>query len=242
VPYVVLFLIGLAVLVHSVLKVGLFHWLRRTTARHDLLLLTWFFGPLLGVIVLRSVLYDGWRHLYFVYPAFVLIATQGLRVVWHVWQSERNNLVRWRPKALAMAVLLAALALGTAQVMWRMVAEHPFQYVYFSFLPGKVIEQNFERDYWGLSTKQGLEWVLAHDARPTLTVGMDERTALTLLINLKMLPPAARARLRLVPPAEADYFLTIYRWHPGAYPASAGRPVHTIRVGGAAILTVLRRN
>jgi hypothetical protein len=83
--------------------------------------------------------------------------------------------------------------------------------------------------------------VLAHDPRPTLTVGMDERTALTLLINLKMLPPAARARLRLVPPAQAEYFFTIYRWQP-ADPAGRGQPVHRIRVGGATILTVLRRD
>ncbi|WP_125932448.1 hypothetical protein [Hymenobacter glacialis] len=133
------------------------------------------------------------------------------------------------------------LSLGTAQVAWRMVAEHPFQYAYFSLLPGRVVEQHFERDYWGLATRQGLEWVLAHDPRPVLTVGMDERTALTLLINSKMLAPAARARLRIVAPAEAEYYFSIHRWHPGPYPAAMGRRVHTVEAGGATLLTVLRR-
>ena len=138
---------------------------------------------------------------------------------------------------------LLLVGLGTARVVGRMVAEHPFQHTYFSFLPGGVVERNFERDYWGLSVKQGLEWVLAHDARPAVPVSMDERTELTLRINAKMLPPAARARLRLVSPdsAAGGYFLSIYRWHPGAYPASVGRPVHTIRVGGVALLGVWQR-
>ncbi len=240
-PYVALFGAGLVALGRAAWQMGLSRWLRRTTARRDLLVLAWFFGPLLGVMLLHSAIYDGWRHLYFVYPAFVLIAGQGLRAVWRAWRRWRSPAAPWPTGARSAGVVLALVALGTVQVAWRIAAGHPFQYAYFSFLPGKTIEQNFERDYWGLSVKQGLQWLLAHDPRPVLTVVMDERTAVTLLINQKMLPPADRARLRIVPPAEAEYYFTIYRWHPRPYPASMGRPVHTIRVGGAAILTVLRR-
>ena len=242
-PYVGLFAMGLLAVGRALWQAGPRRWLRRTAARRDLLLLTWFFGPLLGVVVLHSVLYDGWRHLYFVYPAFVLLAAQGGQAGWRAWQRGRSGAAggRWQSRTVALGLLLVGVALGTARVVWRMVAEHPFQYVYFSGLPGPLIERNFERDYWGLSVRPGLEWLLAHDSRPQLTVAMDERTALPLLINLKMLPPPVRARLRIVPPNQADYYLSIYRWHPGPYPASAGRPVHTIRVGGAAILTVLRR-
>ncbi len=241
VPYTLLFGLGVAGVVGGVRGIGVWRWLRRTGARHDLLLLAWFFGPLLGVILLRSSIYDGWRHLYFIYPAFVLLAVRGLRALWRAatdGQLEPKRLVWVRPVARVGLVLVAV---GTARTAWRLVAEHPYQYTYFSFLPGPAIERNFERDYWGLSTRQGLEWVLAHDSRPILPIAMDERTALTLLINLKMLPPTDRARLRIVPPAEAAYYFTIYRWHPGPYPARMGQPVHTIRVGEAAILSVLRR-
>ncbi len=242
-PYVALFGVGLVGMSGAVWQAGPAQWLRRASARYDLLLLAWFFGPLLAVMVLHSVLYDGWRHLYFIYPAFLLIAVQGLQWLWRAWQTRLDGAPTDRARRVALGAVLAALALGTAQVGWRMVAEHPFQYVYFSFLPGRAIEQNFERDWWGLSIKQGLEWVLAHDARPQVPVSMDARTELTLQINAKMLPPAARARLRVVSPDSAvgGYFLSIHRWHPGPYPASMGQPVHTIRVGGATILTVLRR-
>ena len=240
-PYGLLFGIGVVSQGRGLLQAGPVRWLRRTQARHDLLLLAWFFGPMLGVMLLHSAIYDGWRHLYFVYPAFVLLAEQGLRLVWRQW-CRRTSAAR-RPAVWGAGAALLVAALGTAQVAWRMVTEHPFQYVYFSFLPGRVIGQNFERDYWGLSVKQGLQWVLAHDARSAVPVSMDSRTEMTLRINTKMLPPPARARLRLVPPDSAmgGYFLSIHRWHPGAYPPGAGRPVHVIRVGGTVILTVLRR-
>ncbi len=236
-PYVLLFAVGLLGVGRGLLKTGVECWLRRTTSRRDLLVLAWFFGPLLGVMVLHSAIYDGWRHLYFVYPAFVLLAAQGLRRLWQAWQHLSTA-----GRAATGAALLFVAA-GTAQVAWRMATEHPFQYAYFSLLPGRVIEQNYERDYWGLSVKQGLQWVLAHDGRPAVSVSMDSRTEMTLRINAKMLPPPARARLHIVPPdsAAGEYFLSIHRWHPGAYPAGAGQPVHVIRVGGAVILTVLRR-
>lgn len=241
-PYVLLFAVGLVGVGRELRQLGVGRWLRRTASRHDLLVLAWFFGPLLGVVVLHSAIYDGWRHLYFVYPAFVLLAVQGLRRLWQVWR-QRNASLHAKPASAVAGVALLLVVLGAAQVAWRMATEHPFQYAYFSFLPGRVVEQNFERDYWGLSVKQGLDWVLAHDARPVVPVSMDRRTEMTLRINAKMLPPAIRARLRIVPPdsAAGGYFLSIHRWHPGAYPAGAGRLVHSVRVGGAVILTVLRR-
>ena len=241
VPHVLAFLLGLGSLGWTLVQEGPRRWLRRTTARRQLLVLAWLAGPLLAVAVLHSAIYDGWRHLYFVYPAFVLLAVHGLRALWQAAQLTPRNLLQPKARMLGARVLLVGTAFGTAQVVWRMASEHPYQYSYFSFLPGPVVEQNFERDYWGLSTKQGLQWVLAHDARPQIPVSMDEATGLTLLINLKMLAPAERARLRIVSPAEAGYYFSIYRWHPGPYPASVGQPAHTIRVGGAAILTVFRR-
>ena len=241
VPYVVLFVAGVAALGRSAWLAGPGRWLRRASARRDLLVLAWFFGPLLGIVVLHSAISDGWRHLYFIYPAFVLLAARGLREVSGVWPGHKSGLARQSINGLLAGGLLVVVGLGTARVAWRMAAEHPFQYAYFSFLPGTAVEQNFERDYWGLSTRQGLEWVLAHDPRPVLTVGMDERTALTLLINSKMLAPAARARLRFAAPADAEYYFSIHRWHPGPYPPAMGRRVHTIEAGGATILTVLRR-
>ncbi|MBC8084388.1 MAG: hypothetical protein H7Z21_14390, partial [Hymenobacter sp.] len=52
----------------------------------DLLFIGLGMAPLAAVIVLRSVLYDGWRQLYFIYPALLLVALRGAVAV-----------ARWRP-------------------------------------------------------------------------------------------------------------------------------------------------
>ncbi|RZK60560.1 MAG: hypothetical protein EOO59_06815, partial [Hymenobacter sp.] len=48
--------------------------LRTLAGQLDVLLLGWLGLPLALVIGLHSVVYDGWRHLYFIYPALLLFA------------------------------------------------------------------------------------------------------------------------------------------------------------------------
>ena len=46
------------------------------------------------------------------------------------------------------------------QITFSMIKHHPFQNVYFNMLAGKEIEKKFEMDYWGLSNKQALDYIL----------------------------------------------------------------------------------
>ncbi len=230
-PYVLAGLLGLGAALRGLLRTGR---LRHRAGRLDLLLLLWFAGPLLAVMALGSALYDGWRHLYFVYPALLLLAVRGGLL-----------LVRWARTGLAARRVALALAvgagIGVAHTVARMVQLHPLQNVYFSVLPAAAAERLFERDYWGLAYRQGLEWVLAHDAAPRLTVSTPHYVPF--YNNSLILPPADRARLRFATRAEgtAAYFLTGYRWHPQSYADSLGREVHAIRAGGVKVLSVFRR-
>jgi hypothetical protein len=92
----------------------------------DLLFWALGLGPLVAVVVLHSVLYDGWRQLYFVYPALLLLALRGLVAVW-----------RWRPSWPVLRsgwqggvglVIAASLALVAGQ----MVRLHPLENLYFN--------------------------------------------------------------------------------------------------------------
>ncbi|MCB2380209.1 glycosyltransferase family 39 protein [Hymenobacter sp. BT635] len=233
VAYTLLFLVGLGTLGYTLVQQP-GRWLRTRTGRQDLLFAVWFFAPLTAIILLHSVVYDGWRHLYFIYPAFVLLALRGV-AAGVAWQARPGS-KRWLGAALLLAVAGDLLHSG-----YRIARDHPYQNVYFSFLPGPVAERLFERDYWGLSGRQGLEWILAHDSSAHVTVGTDARSALVLHNNHLLLPPAERRRLVLTSAAQARYFLTTYRWHPGSYPASYGPEVYSIRVGGVKILSVFRR-
>jgi hypothetical protein len=211
--------------------------LRQAALRRDLLFTAWCLGPLVLIVVAKSVVYDGWRHVYFIYPAFVLLAVRGLRAGVRAWQAaapaSAGRRVGW--------VAGAALVLSVAHTAIRQVADHPYQYVYFSCLPGPVAAQLFERDYWGVSSGDGLKWIMAHDHHPIITVSDTFPASFPVRNSALLLPPADHARLRFVSHARAQYYIGLYRWHPFPYEATYGTVVHEIRVAGLPILAVLRR-
>jgi hypothetical protein len=181
-------------------------------------------GPFVAVIVLHSILYDGWRQLYFAYPPLLLLALRGLVAAWR-WQLPAEVQARWRG-AVAL-VTVASLGLTTR----TMVQLHPLENLYFNALAGPHPELRYEYDYWGLSFRQGLAWVLRHDSRPRIVV----RTNLgaTDVMNSHLLPTADRARLVIQRYREgpADYFMTSYRYHPQPY-HEFGPPVYSLRLEG----------
>jgi hypothetical protein len=85
------------------------------------LILLWFASPVVAVIVLRSVLYDGWRHLYFVYPALLLISVEGYLTCYRVVRE------RARPWLITPLIATAAVAIGLslAAVAAFMVTAEP---------------------------------------------------------------------------------------------------------------------
>lgn len=193
----------------------------------DLLFLGLCLGPLLAVIVLRSVLYDGWRQLYFIYPAFLLLALRG-------WVG----LSQWRPRRLGAAwprLWRGITALSLVVVAAQMVRDHPLQNVYFNLLAGSHVAERFELDYWGLGYQQDLAYIAAHDARSRITIYSPPPS--TAEMARLMLRDGAGERLIMVQsPDEADYVIVNYRYHPEPYPypneiyqlRADGRRVHSI--------------
>jgi hypothetical protein len=224
---------GLVALLHLGWQVARtpFSMIRAGASRLDLLFAGWLLLPVLLVITLNSVLYDGWRHLYFVYPALLLLAVSTAQKLWQRAASSSLRLVQ-------LGVLgLAILEMGFTAL--RMVRMHPNQQTYFSFLPRHQVEQLFERDYWGLSYRQGLEYVVAQ--QPTGPIPIDVSHVPMLDNNKVLLAPADQARLLYMPTAAGRYFITAYRRYPGEYPDSVGQEVFTVRADGVKILSVFRR-
>jgi PA14 domain len=228
--YLALFGVGLLVVARSCLTRPA-AVLRHTESRNRLAWALWLFVPLLSVLATKATLYDGWRHLFFVYPALVLIAVEGARAV--------ASRVRTRLPARA-GVHATALAVGCVLVLVEpasfLVRHHPYGNVYFNRLAGpdmRTVRDRFELDYWGLSYRRGLEYVLRHDGRADIKVllqpGLGEASA-------AILPAAERARLTFVEKRrDAEYFLGSYRWHSGEYPFR--HEVCSVRVGNASIMT-----
>jgi hypothetical protein len=197
--YLVAALLGLGLVGYQLLRQYWRLWADEQGLQ-DVFFLGCFAGPLLAVMLLHSVLYDGWRQLYFIYPAFLLLAMRG-------WVAA----ARWRaPWTSWRRLLYAGTALSLGLVAAQMVRDHPLQNVYFNLLAGPHVEQRFEMDYWGLGYRRDLEYVAAHDARPVINVFAPGPSGAEL--NLLLLPREQRDRLHFVDsPEQADYFLTNFR-------------------------------
>ena len=122
----------------------------------DFMIILNFFLPIFFIIVLNSTLSDGWRHLYFVYPSFLLITLYGF-----------EKLIRRNRKYLYV-ISFSFLCLFIN--VFNMIKIHPYQYAYFNFFAGNSIEKRFDVDYWALSNKQALEYILLNNDMSTIKV------------------------------------------------------------------------
>ena len=204
--------------------------LRCTSLRFRCLLIACFAAPALAVILLQPALYDNWRHLYFVYAPFCLLAAGGLHALATAAQSLRGRGQGWA-RGLTLACVAAPLA-ATA-------TSHPAQHHYFNALAPAF--RMGHAPY--LNSLQALaaaypdgplnlyRWVYN---RPS---GLDE---------IAHLPVADRPRFRPVALGDADFAIQPLRteWHDIARrarptpPAPYAPVVHRQRVHGAVYATL----
>jgi hypothetical protein len=105
--------------------------------------------PVALVIFQHSTLYDGIRHLLFLYPIVVVLAAAG----WATWLSRGRD-----PWARRLAALL--LAAGLANVLAFDVRAHPNETAYFNELVGgpRGAFARYDMDYWGNCVLQSVAW------------------------------------------------------------------------------------
>jgi len=203
--------------------------------RYDFIILLWFFLPLCVMIGLRPGLYDGWRHMFFIYPAFLILALLGI--------TSLYDWMRFKFKGLSQTFLrvMVILIVGWSFITTghAMAKDHPYQNVYFNRLAGKdmkEIKKRFELDYWGLSYREALEYVLENDRGPVIDVFVANQPGKE---NAKILTSRERVRLNFVDrPEDAAYFLSNYRWHKEDYPYDD--EFYSIEIDGAKIMVVYR--
>jgi hypothetical protein len=193
----------------------------------NILFLLWFILPVGAVCLLRPGLYDAWRHLFFVYPAFLMISLRGIHFIYQILRPGLKNL-------FVVVILLSML-----HTSWEMAGLHPYQNVYFNRLAGrdmKAVKQKYELDYWGLSYRQALEYILDHDSQKLIKVHAANQPGIE---NAKILTSKQRKRLLFVDDInEAKYFLSNFRWHKEDYPYED--EYYSIKRGNAIIMAVYR--
>ena len=203
--------------------------LRSGSLRFGLLLVGCAAAPVAAVVLLNSNAYNEWRHLYFLWAPFSLLAVVGLAAL-------------TRAPARLRAAAYGATGAGLAATAISMALIHPDQQLFFNFSVDRVtpgyLGTQYTMDYWRHPGLQAFEWVLDNiDPIPGETPGIpahwdvwDVRPE-----SMRFLPDAARTRIEKI--KESDH-VRILQWS-GAWARSA-RELHRAQVYSHTIFRIER--
>lgn len=200
--------------------------------------------PVFYVMYKNSVIHDGWRHLTFAYPPLCVAAAL-------FWNEILSMLPSNKGVKIAGPVAIGLLSLGPV----AFIAQNPtMPYVYFNELVGgtKGAFGKFETDYWGISVRQGLEWM---EQQGILKPDMPE----TVVIATNMYYSAKQLTAKYGDKVKIKYMKWEKRcddaWDYALYPTRfidgttlqkgmwpPDNTVHLVTAGGAPILAVMKDN
>ena len=179
-----------------------------TEERNRMVALFWFFAPWIAVLILHPIMFDEWRHLFFIYPALIVLTLDGFLFVNQFLRRRFSG----RPRKFMLSAAGLLLMAGIFEPAWFMIRNHPYEGVYFSQLIGGIrgAQDKFDLDYWGLSYRQTLEHIMKTDHRSVVTIGVDNYPGVA---NAYILSEKDQRRLRYTDRLDsADYHVTNFRW------------------------------
>jgi hypothetical protein len=198
--YSLLFMFSSLVILKDTLINGL-RMLLHPEKFENIILLTLSCLPLVMVIVLKSTLYDGWRHLYFIYPSMIILATLGWKVIF-------DNLNQFK---IAGRILVIFTIIYLLQIMIWMYKAHPLQNVFFnSFVKGDL-RTKYELDYWGVGNILALNFIANIDKSPVIYIKHESQTPLEMSFKMLNKEDAKRFRILNTETNVNYYAITNYR-------------------------------
>ncbi len=215
----------IAISAFSILGVSAWFFGRKLDLWEKLIPVVWLVP--LGIIILKgATVYDGWRHVFFLYPAIIIFATSGAKLVFGNWNQLQVA------KSIPAALLIFPLIF--------IMKSHPHQQVYFNALYSNNAWSTYEMDYWGLSYKQALEHVVATQPEGDLKLSVANAPG---FFNHYCLSKTDRDRIDWVSRDSADFFISNYRF-PNEFQAFTNRsgpykkPLKIIEVDGNPLVGV----
>ena len=207
--------------------------LRNTALRFELLLVAGAALPIIAVIALQSVMYDDWRHMYFLWAPLCLLAMVGLRQAGAglAWLTRCSGLTRHsgagRYAALARIGLAALAALALASIAAELIRLHPYQHLYFNRLVDRTtpeyLKTQYETDHYHTARPEGHQYILDH--HPGATIQLEwRRSKHDTWRYLETFTAAERGRFRFDPATDADYYV-INRVSPTVKPPGLPAPL-----------------
>ena len=125
-------------------------------------MLAGFIVPIVIIAFIKSTLYNGWRHVFFIYPFIVFFMAYGFQIIyqWLSLKFTRNN----------TKILCGLIIITFSNPLFFIFSAHPNQHVYFNKFAGPDPLENFEGDYWAASMRQAVDWIAENDARNNINV------------------------------------------------------------------------
>jgi len=209
----------------------------------DLFAFGFFIGAIFIVVFKGSVLYNGWRQMYFIYPAFLLLAMVAFAEVFQFISKQKDN---FRKQLLAqICTILITLQIGA--VAFFMYQYHPWYHLYFGLLSGKNRTERFEMDYWGTAHRQAFQQIAKLDHRAKIKVATMQYDFPGIL-NYKLLSDELKERIELTTNFdEADYIIVDFigknlldNRHRSIFPFNQ-EPFFEFSVEGDVFLRVVRK-
>jgi hypothetical protein len=217
---------------------ALFLMARRDSLKPTLIALTllWLI-PFAYVVLARPVLYNSWRHFYFLYAPIAVMAGLGLQTA---WQALGRSRVRRSLGAVALAAIFGWQAVG-------ITLNHPYQYAYYNALARDVPER-YELDYWDVSTLDAMRRLSAEPQRdqtlPLVLGARDYMSHFGIEHGIAVLPAALRDAMTVTDDPDAPYLFynTTYEKIYGIDPPEGYRALFSISGYGNVLCTVYERN
>ncbi len=168
-----------------------------------ILVLAMTYFPVLTYLIMKPVIYNGWRHYYFLYGFILIWATLGFRYLLRLCKRYWVAL-----SAGAMTAQLVAMCLV-------IVLTHPYQFSYYNILAGIHPENRYEMDYWGVSGKDALIALVDEEfSGSTITItGLESSCDSILDRAIFVLPDEYKQKIEFVQTRdEADYVFVNYTY------------------------------
>jgi len=104
------------------------------------------------VIELNASKFGGWRHLYFLYPIVIYFSIYCIKFLKNKFTNK-----------LSIIILFFLLIINMTFNFFWVLKNHPNQHLYFNLLNKKYFMKNFDLDWWGVTHKTIIDYILKND-------------------------------------------------------------------------------
>jgi len=173
--------------------------------------------------------YDGWRHIYYIYPCMIGFSMYTIKVFFEYRKT--------RIFVFLFALVVVSIFADVIHATMFMMKNHPNQYVYFNALAGGYAraKANFDFDYWGISYKQLYEYLRTMPIKKTTYIYYEQVLPYTKFV---MIPRLYEKGMHVVQTAqEADIYVSIQRDYKMPPPPGFHK-LYAVTVDGVEVSTI----